>query len=618
MKPTFPLTLLVASLLLSACAGITGSFDVDDVELNSASDTPKQPNTRDEESAPPPSAETVEAINQPAYGFSARIPVRNSHPMAQGPYTPVTQVDAMHAPLGDSTPFVKELEAQYHNEIVLWTHNPNGTASQKRTTQYVRSGYVLIDSSRPNFSNSIWHKGVDGYVYYLGKNPATAVPAETPTVQYKGTWDYTTDIDKPYNKNNYPDGRSIKEIEKAHGRQFNPALGAAPGVNSSATSYNETVYTNERPSNAPDDKVFENGHVSEFTVNFADKTMTGSLASYSAVNTTVWEQEKRLRYNIEAKLSGNRFVGRAIAPEGGHPYFPTADYLEGGFFGPNSEELGGKFVALSSKPAPESDTTGDSSEAPRYAIFGVFAAARQSSDNEARRTLYDATLLSEQGASSLDTFGNINTLLVDGRALDLLPVQGDGFSYYRNFGTEDKPLRTQLCCSNLDYAKFGIYEAANGQANLFLQGQRSAPEVISGLSGQASYKGTWLGRIDNQALPWSTEPGNGEGASRAEFTVDFDTKKLDGTLTAEKRTEPAFIIFADIQGNGFTGTASTHGNGINLDPGNTNNTHVVSVSKAVVSGGFYGDRGQEMGGTVHDTDHGVRAVFGTKRQVAND
>ncbi|MGN7061848.1 transferrin-binding protein-like solute binding protein, partial [Neisseria sp. P0001.S006] len=97
------------------------------------------------------------------------------------------------------------------------------------------------------------------------------------------------------------------------------------------------------------------GLTSEFEVDFAAKTMTGALYRNNRITHNETEnKDKRIkRYDIKADLHGNRFKGKALAADkdtgNGHPFVSDSDSLEGGFYGPQGDELGGKFLANDKK-----------------------------------------------------------------------------------------------------------------------------------------------------------------------------------------------------------------------------------------------------------------------------
>ncbi|KER40448.1 transferrin-binding 2 domain protein [Neisseria meningitidis 992008] len=113
--------------------------------------------------------------------------------------------------------------------------------------------------------------------------------------------------------------------------------------------------------------------------------------------------------------------------------------------------------------------------------------------------------------------------------------------------------------------------------------------------------------------------------------MNFGTKKINGTLTAENRQQATFTIEGDIKDNGFEGTAKTDDLGFDLDQKNTTRTPKAYITNAKVQGGFYGPKAEELGGwfaylgdkqTEKATDasgngnsaSSATVVFGAKRQ----
>ncbi|MCW0501429.1 transferrin-binding protein-like solute binding protein, partial [Neisseria meningitidis] len=109
------------------------------------------------------------------------------------------------------------------------------------------------------------------------------------------------------------------------------------------------------------------------------------------------------------------------------------------------------------------------------------------------------------------------------------------------------------------------------------------------------YRGSWYGHIAS-STSWSGNASNATSGNRAEFTVNFDTKKITGKLTAENRQEATFTIDGKIEGNGFEGTAKTAELGFDLDQSNTTGTPKAYITNAKVQGGFYGPKAEELGG----------------------
>lgn len=129
---------------------------------------------------------------------------------------------------------------------------------------------------------------------------------------------------------------------------------------------------------------------------------------------------------------------------------------------------------------------------------------------------------------------------------------------------------------------------------MFLQGERTDENKIPKGQGIV-YLGSWYGYIAN-GTNWSGNASNETSGNRAEFTVNFDTKKINGTLTAADRQAATFTIDAMIKGNGFKGTAKTGNDGFAPDQNNSTGTYKMHIANAEVQGGFYGPNAEELGG----------------------
>lgn len=159
----------------------------------------------------------------------------------------------------------------------------------------------------------------------------------------------------------------------------------------------------------------------------------------------------------------------------------------------------------------------------------------------------------------------------------------------------------------------GIEESLTG---LYILGQRTPVSQIDN-QGQANYQGTWHGRIGHH---WQSQAGYGEYDGKANFKVDFGTKQLTGTLTEKSGIEPAFNLNATIDGNGFSGTATTRVNGIYLDKGRQQNQQILKVESNNLTGAFYGENAKHLGGSFSfektlnedETVVGGAVFYGTK------
>lgn len=573
-------------LLLSACAG-GGSFDLDSVETkqrNPQSEAPKYQDEQTEKPAKPSEAQAAEN-ERSAYGFAAKIPRRNWYKNKED-HKALSEADWEKLGAGEPGEFRQK------NEIFAMD---KGTLNESITTgdgksrvegytdfKYVRSGYIYRNgANKIDLKNNIALFGPDGYLFYKGSNPSQALPMGK--VGYKGTWDYVTDAKM--------------------GQKFSQLGNSQAGDRYGALSAEEADVLRNKGEAQEGQTDF--GLTSEFEVDFTAKTMTGALYRNNRIthNETENKAKQIKRYDIQANLNGNRFKGKALAAdknanEKEHPFVSDSDSLEGGFYGPQGDELGGKFLANDKK------------------VLAVFS-AKQKDDAEKplAETFMDAYRIGADFVKKqIDSFGNVAKLLIDGVELALVPSEGTQTAFQHVF--EKDGVKVSVCCSNLDYLHFGVLEHG-GSHDMFLQGSRTPVSDMPVTAGEAVYRGTWSGTIVN-GTSWSAEPSNKEGGNRAEFKVNFAEKTLNGMLTAKDRIAPVFTITATIQGNGFSGVAKTGENGFALDPKNTIDPKRTNI-RADVSGGFYGKNAIEMGGsfsgnTLEGESGKSAVVFGTKRQ----
>ncbi|ENS9609474.1 transferrin-binding protein-like solute binding protein, partial [Neisseria gonorrhoeae] len=368
-------------------------------------------------------------------------------------------------------------------------------------------------------------------------------------------------------------------------------------------------------------------------------------------------------YTLDATLRGNRFSGKAMATEKGenkqHPFVSDSSSLSGGFFGPQGEELGFRFLSDDGKVAVVgSAKTKDKAENGNTpAVSGGTGATGTSSENGKLTTVLDAVELTSNGKEikNLDNFSDATRLVVDGIMIPLLPTEsGNGqadkgengktaFIYETTYTPESdekdtqtgmaangvqtvsntaggtsgktKTYKVQVCCSNLNYLKYGLLTRENNNSvmqavknssqadaktkqieqSMFLQGERTDEKAIP-KNENVVYLGTWYGHIAANGTSWTGNASNGNSGNRAKFNVDFSGKKITGMLTAANRREATFTIYAMIDGNGFKGTAKTGNGGFAPDQNSSTGTHKVHITNAAVQGGFYGPKAEELGG----------------------
>lgn len=529
-------------------------------------------------------------------------------------------------------------------------NQPKNQAKGYENFQYVYSGWFYkhakptIDQSQKKFQ-----QGDDGYIFYHGKEPSRQLPASE-KVTYKGVWHFVTDTKQGQKFND------ILETSKGQGDKYSGFSGDEGETTSNRTDSDlnnnhegygftsslEVDFNNKKLTG----KLIRNNRVTNATTGDKHTTQYYSLEAQVTGN----------RFNGKATATDKPKENETKQ----HPFVSDSSSLSGGFFGPKGEELGFRFLSDDKKVAVVgSAKTQDKPENGAAASDGTGAAASggaaaMPSENGKLTTVLDAVELKSGGkeVKNLDNFSNAAQLVVDGIMIPLLPEASESGNNQANQGTngaaftrkfdhtpksdekdtqagtaangnqaasntagdangKTKTYAVEVCCSNLNYLKYGLLtrktagntgEGGNGSQtaaqtdaqSMFLQGERTDENKIP-TDQNVVYRGSWYGHIAN-GTSWSGNASDKEGGNRAEFTVNFADKKLDGTLTAGERTSPTFTITATIQGNGFEGTAKTGDDGFALDTKNTVETHKAHIADAKVQGGFYGPKAEELGG----------------------
>ncbi|EPI7378454.1 transferrin-binding protein-like solute binding protein [Neisseria gonorrhoeae] len=658
--------------LLSACLGGGGSFDLDSVDTEAPRAAPKYQDV--------PSKKPEARKDQGGYGFAMRFKRRNRHPMAMPKEKEVKLKDddweATGLPgdpkdlPGRQKSVIDEVSANGNNDIYFspylkpsnhQTSSINGSANQPKNEvkdyknfEYVYSGWFykhakpIIDGTQNKLQ-----QGDDGYIFYHGKDPSRQLPAFEKVI-YKGVWHFVTDTKQGQKFND------ILETSKKQGDSY------------SGFSGDEGETTSNRTDPNLNDKHEGYGFTSNFEVDFNNKKLKGKLIRNNKVaNTAASDGYTTEYYTLDATLRGNRFSGKAIATDkpdtGGtklHPFVFDSSSLSGGFFGPQGEELGFRFLSDDGKVAVVgSAKTKDKNANGNTAAAGTAGAAGMPSENTKLTTVLDAVelTLNDKKIKNLDNFSNAAQLVVDGIMIPLLPEtsesgsnQADKGKNGKNGGTDftykttytpksdekdtqagtptngaqtasntagdtngkTKTYEVEVCCSNLNYLKYGMLTRKNSKSamqagesssqadakteqveqSMFLQGERTDEKEIP-TDQNVVYRGSWYGHIaNNTSTSWSGNASNATSGNRADFTVNFGDKKITGTLTANDRTQPTFTITANIKDNGFEGTAKTAELGFDLDQSNTTGTPKAYITNAKVQGGFYGPKAEELGG----------------------
>lgn len=588
-----------------------------------------------------------------------------------------------------SSPYLTQSNHQ-NGSINGGANLPKNEVTNYKDFKYVYSGWFYKHAKQKiDFPNKIAQQGDDGYIFYHGKEPSRQLPASG-TVTYKGVWHFATDTKK---------GQKFREIIQPSKNQGDRYSGFSGDDGEEYSNKNEATLQGGQEGY---------GFTSNLEVDFNNKKLTGKLIRNDKVtNATTGDKHTTQYYSLEAQVTGNRFNGKAMAtdkPGNGetkqHPFVSDSSSLSGGFFGPKGEELGFRFlsddkkvaVVGSAKTKDKAESGGGNGASGGTDAAASGGAADTPSESTKLTTVLDAVELKSGGkkVENLDNFSNAAQLVVDGIMIPLLPEASEsgntnqgtngGTAFTRKFdhtpesdkkdaqaGTQTNGAQTasntagdtngktktyevEVCCSNLNYLKYGMLTRKNSKSamqagengsqadakteqveqSMFLQGERTDEKEIPKEQQDIVYRGSWYGHIAS-STSWSGNASNATSGNRAEFTVNFDTKKINGTLTAENRQEATFTIDGKIEGNGFEGTAKTAELGFDLDQSNTTGTPKAYITNAKVQGGFYGPKADELGGwfaypgdkqtenTTVASGNGKSAssatvVFGAKRQ----
>lgn len=642
--------------LLSACLGGGGSFDLDSVDTEAPRPAPKYEDV--------PFKKPEARKDQGGYGFAMRFKRRNWYRQANLKEDEIKLSEGDWEQTDDGN--IKKPSKQQN---IIDALSGNGGASLQDSSQqgegiskvtdhhdfkYVWSGFFykqIRNTIEKDSSSKITavRSGPDGYIFYKGTDPSRKLPVSG-KVMYKGTWDFLTDV-------------------KAN-QKFTDLGSASTKSGDRYSAFSGELDYIVKKQEDKKEKHKGLGLTTEITVDFEKKNLNGKLIknNYVINNNNGDDQNKYTTeyYTLDATLRGNRFSGKATATDKSsneqaklHPFVSDSSSLSGGFFGPQGEELGFRFLSDDGKVAVVgSAKTRDNTANGNTAAAGTAGAAGMPSENTKLTTVLDAVELTPDGKKikNLDNFSNATRLVVDGIMIPLLPTEsGNGqadkgkngktaFIYETTYTPESDEKNTQaqtgaggtqtasgaegvnggragtetyevkVCCSNLNYLKYGLLtrktadntvgsgsgsqaaaRTAQGAQSMFLQGERTDEKEIP-KEQNVVYSGTWYGHIAINGTSWTREASNQENGNRAKFDVNFKDKKITGTLTAENRSEATFTINAMIEGNGFKGEAKTGNDGFAPDQNSSTGTYKVHIAEAKVRGGFYGPNAEELGG----------------------
>lgn len=490
--------------LLSACLGGGGSFDLDSVDTEAPRPAPKYQDV--------PSKKPEARKDQGGYGFAMRFKRRNWYPppnpkeneirLSEGDWEqtdngdikkPSKQKDIINALPGNEGELLQDSSQQGKGISKVGDHHD---------FKYVWSGFFykrIKITTKKNESNKIIEarSGPDGYIFYKGRNPSRKLPVSG-EVTYKGTWDFLTDVKA---NQRFTD---LGNTSTKSGDQYSAFSG-------------ELDYIVKKEEDKKE-KHKGLGLTTEITVDFGKKTLIGKLIKNNRVINNGDEPTTQY-YSLEAQVTGNRFSGKAVATDKlkkgeskQHPFVSDSSSLSGGFFGPQGEELGFRFLSEDGKVAVVgSAKTKDNTANGNPAVSSGAGAAAMPSET-GLTTVLDAVELTLDGKEikNLDNFSDATRLVVDGIMIPLLSTEsGDGqadkgknggtdFTYTTTYTTTYTPesdkkdtkaqtgavgmqtapgaagvnggqagtktYEVEACCSNLNYLKYGMLTRKNSES----------------------------------------------------------------------------------------------------------------------------------------------------------
>lgn len=532
-------------------------------------------------------------------------------------------------------------------------NQPKNKATNHENFQYVYSGWFYKHAKQHrDLTNKIVQQGDDGYIFYHGKEPSRQLPASG-KITYKGVWHFATDVKKSQNF------REIIQPSKSQGDRYSGFSGddGEEYSNKNETTLQSGHEGYGFTSNLEVD--FDNKKLTGKLIrNNANTSNNQATTQYYSLEAQVTGNRFNGKATATDKPQNSEtkehpFVSDSSSLSGGF-FGPKGEELGFRFLSDDK-----KVAVVGSAKTKDKDANGNTAAASGgTGAAASGGAADMPSENSKLTTVLDAVELThgDTAIKNLDNFSNAAQLVVDGIMIPLLPKDSESGNNQANQGTnggtaftrkfahtpksdekdaqagtaangdqaasntagdtngKTKTYEVEVCCSNLNYLKYGLLTrktagntgeggngsptaAQTGAQSMFLQGERTDEKEIPKEQQNIVYRGSWYGHIANgTSTSWSGNASGKEGGNRADFTVNFGEKKINGTLTAENRQAATFTIEGTIQDNGFSGTAKTADLGFDLDQSNTTGTPKAYITNAKVQGGFYGPKAEELGG----------------------
>lgn len=560
----------------------------------------------------------------------------------------------------------KDQRQQLEDKIHQRNPTAGITTSEKENKKYdykfVDVGYVYTKNGTDEIEWTSNHKqfsnrfGYDGFVYYSGEHPSQSLPSAG-TVQYSGNWQYMTDAIRH---------RTGKAGDPSEDLGYLTYYGQNVGATSYAATADDrekhpAEYTVDFDNKTLNGKLIKNQYVQNksnpnepkkpLTIYDITATLDGNRFTGSAkVNTEVKTNHADKEYLFFHADADQRLEGGFFGDNG--------EELAGRFIS-NDNSVFGVFAGKKTETANAADTKPALPSGKHTKILdSLKISVDEATDGHARKFAISSMpdfghpdkLLVEGSEISLVNQEQI-IKLADGREMTVRACC-DFLTYVKlgRIKTERLASKPKAEDKGKDEEGAGvddgeeseeeIYEDDNGEdeeeiaedegeeepeeespeegggggsggispapeaskgrdIDLFLKGIRTAETNIP-QTGEARYTGTWEARIGTP-IQWDNQAD--KEAAKAEFTVDFGKKSISGTLTEKNGVKPAFHIEnGKIEGNGFHATARTRENGIDLSGQGSTRSQSFKADNLLVTGGFYGPKAEELGGTIFNND----------------
>ncbi|HFB2780911.1 TPA: transferrin-binding protein-like solute binding protein [Neisseria gonorrhoeae] len=646
--------------LLSACLGGGGSFDLDSVDTEAPRPAPKYQDvpSKKPEARKDQGGYGFAMRFKRRNWYSSASPKEDKIPLSENDWEqtdngdikkPSKQQDIINALPGNGGASLQDSSQQGEGISKVTDHHD---------FKYVWSGFFykqIKSTTKKDESHKIIEarSGPDGYIFYKGTAPSRKLPVSG-EVTYKGTWDFLTDVQANQrftdlgNANAKPGDRYsafsgeldyiVKKEDDKKEKHKGLGLTTEITVDFEKKNLNGKLIKNNYVinNNNGDD---QNKYTTEYYT--LDATLRGNRFSGKATATDK---------SSDGQAKQHPFVSDSSSLSGGF-FGPKGEELGFRFLSGD-----GKVAVVGSAKTKDSTANGNTPAA----SSGPGAAAMPSETGLTTVLDAVELTLNGKEIKNLDNFSNAAQLVVDGIMIPLLPNDsgsggsqadkgkngGTDFTYETTYTPESdkkdtkaqtgavgmqtapgaagvnggqagtKTYEVEACCSNLNYLKYGMLTRKNSESamqaggssnqadakteqaeqSMFLQGERTpVSDMAARTEANAKYRGTWYGYIAN-VTSWGGNASNAMDGNKAEFTVNFDEKKITGMLTAANRQEATFTIEAIIEGNGFKGKAKTGNDGFAPDQNSSAGTYKVHIANAEVQGGFYGPKAEELGG----------------------